>query len=151
VTASQTFKAGDWVLATTDGTLSIAAAASNDVGNVAVIGIAQADAADVLADSDQFPYGCPVLCPDESGEFVAAVYHGTAASAKLAATDIDPAASTKTLPLRNQGGQWVVNLENNGTNDRVVVMERHPAYPFDEVYGWFWCKLKPGSRQEAAS
>lgn len=151
VTASQTFKTGDWVYKVAAGTLSICASSGNDVGAILPWGRAMADAADVLNNSGSFPYGCPVEVPADNGEFVVAVYHSTAASAVLAATDIDGAASTITLPFRNQGGQWVANKENNGTNDLLVIMERHPRYPFSEPYGWFWARLKPAARLEAAS
>lgn len=151
VTASQTFKVGDWVYKDTAGTLAICAASGADVGAILPWGRAAADAADVLNNSALFPDGCPVDVPGYDGEFVVAVYHSTGASAVLAATDVDGAASTITLPLRNQGGQWVANKENNGTNDLLVIQSRHPKYPWSTQYGWFWAKLKPAARLEAAS
>lgn len=136
VTAAETFEPGDHVYLDGSGTLAIAAADGNDVGNIRLLGIAQAFAADCLANSRK----CPVLCPiNPAAEFLTAVYHSTGVSAVYAATDIDGAATTVTVPLRNQGGNWVANRENNSTNDRVVITERHDKYPYSTQYGWFWC------------
>lgn len=137
VTAGQTFVKGDWVYLVAAGTISIAAAAGNDVGNIKILGRAEANAADVLAQ----PTGrqlCPVAVPSDSGEFLVQLYHSTAASAVLAETGMD---APTVLPLRNQDGFWVANVENDGTNDRVVIVERHPKYAFSEQYGWFWARI----------
>lgn len=140
VTAAQTFKVGDHVYLDSSGTLAIAAAASNDVGNIKLLGIAMANAAQVLAKSGDEAL-CPVAVPVMgSGEFLTQLYHGTAASAVLAETAMDV---PTTLPLRNQGGLWVANVENNGTNDRVMILERDLKYPFSEQYGWFWASYMP--------
>lgn len=136
VTAAQTFKVGDHVYLDGSGTLAIAATSGNDVGNVKLVGIALANAADVLAESGDFAL-CPVKCPVVgSGEFLTQLYHSTAASAVLTAGGLD---TPSAFPLRNQGGLWVANVENDGTNDRVVITERSLEYPFSETYGWFWC------------
>lgn len=150
VTSGQTFKVGDWVYKDTAGTLAIAAASGADVGAVKIFGRALANAADILA----LPSGrqlCPVEVPGHDGQFVAAVFHSTGASAVLAQTDVDAAATTVTLPLRNVSGQWCINKENNGTNDCVVVMQRHPKYAWSEQYGWFWCQLMDANRHDNAA
>lgn len=134
VTAAQTFKVGDWVYLDSNGTLVIAAAASNDVGNVLLLGIASGNAVDYLALGTK----CPVDIPGPDAECLFALYHGTAASAVLAETTLDAPTS---LPLRNQGGQWVLNVENDGTNDRVVVTAFHPEYPAGTQYGWVWGRV----------
>lgn len=136
VTSGQTFKAGDHVYLDTSGTLAIAATSGNDVGNIKLLGIAKAAAADVLAESGDFAL-CPVYVPVVgSGEFLTQLYHSTAASAVMAESDLD---APKAYPLSNQGGRWVANVENDGTNDRVVIVERDLKYPYSETYGWFWC------------
>lgn len=147
VTAAQTFKAGDWVYLTDAGTISIAATASNDVGALDVLGIAQANAADCLTLSGDAAR-CPVSIPTENGEFLTQIYHSTGASATFAITDlgVGAAGAPSTYPLRNQGGVWVANKENNGTNDAVAIVERHQAYPYGEQYGWFWARLITGAR-----
>src|SRR5690348_3999373 len=71
VTAAQTFKVGDWVYLDSSGTLVIAAAASNDVGNVLLLGIAGANAADVL--DSNIPTAnqkCPVWVPQPGASFL---------------------------------------------------------------------------------
>lgn len=133
ITAAQTFKPGDWVYLTTAGALSIAAASGNDVGNIKLLGIARGDAAQLLLAG----VDCPVDMPQSGAEFLTQLYHSTAASAVLAASDLD---APTTLPLRNQGGRWVVNVENDNTNDRIQIVERHDQYPASEQYGWFWAR-----------
>jgi hypothetical protein len=136
VTAGQTFKAGDHVYLDGSGTLAIAATSTNDVGNVKLLGIALASAADILAQTGDFAV-CPVKVPvPGSGEFLTQLYHSTAASAVLTAGGLD---TPSAFPLRNEGGRWVANVETDGTNDRVVITERSLRYPFSEEYGWFWC------------
>lgn len=134
VTASQTFGVGDFVYLVAAGTASIAATASNDVGNVLVLGLARASAADCLASGRECPIWCPK--PGAAAWFLLPLYHSTAASAVLAASDLD---LPTTLPLRNQAGQWCANKENDGTNDRVTIRERHLMWPYSEAAGWFWC------------
>lgn len=138
VTAAQTFKVGDLVYLDSNGTLVIAAAASNDVGNVKIQGVALANAADILANPSGNLAECPVACPTRDAEIALQLYHSTAASAVYAASDQD---APITLPLRNQAGVWVANVENDGTNDRVQLTSRHKQYPFSEQYGWFWFKF----------
>lgn len=147
VTAAQTFKVGDHVYLDSSGTLAIAAAASNDVGNIKMLGIADANAVDILARTgDQAT--CPVKVPNSSnGLFLSQLYHGTPASAVLAETDMD---APITLPLRNQAGIWVVNVQNDGTNDRIVVVERHLKTAFADQYQWFWCKYDVTHRLDYA-
>lgn len=152
VTASQTFVAGDWVYKAAAGTLSIAAASGNNVNSsdLQLMGIALASAADVLAE----PAGrriCPVAVPLPGAQFLAPVYSATPASAVLAATDIDSEVSTHVLPLRNQGGIWCVDIDGNGTDDAVAIMERHPMYPFSERYGLFWCSIIPAALLSSAT
>lgn len=157
VTAGQTFKVGDWVYKVAAGTLSIAAAsgAAVDTSTAGVLpwGRALADAEDVLNNSSLFPYGCPVECPEYDGEFlVPVVGDATGATAALDATDLDGASSAITLPLVNVGGNvWAANEGGNGTDDCVLIVERHPRYPFGETYGWFWARIMPGERLESAS
>ena len=139
VTAAQTFVVGDWVYLDSSGTLAICATASNDVGNIKILGRALANASDILA----LPSGvavCPVSIPSDDGEFIIQLYHSTAASAVMAETAMDV---PTVLPLRNQGGLWVADVETDGTNDRVVIVERHPKYPHSEQYGWFWGRISP--------
>lgn len=144
VTASQTFKQGDFVQFADAGTVSIAATASNDVGNIR-FGIAGADAVPALADDVAIPVWIPT---PRISQIALPVYHGTAASAVLAATDRATAAGAYgiTLPLRNQAGVWVANLENNGTNDRLIYVEPVSADQYSEQYGMhWWAVLDAGS------
>lgn len=142
-TAAQTYVPGDFVYLDSSGTLAIAATSGNNVGNIEVLGISAHDAADVLA----FPStpierrnGVVAMPADNGSQFLTQVYHGTAASAVIAETDLDP---QLTLPLRNQGGLWVIDISADNTNDRVLVVERHDRYPWSEQYGWFWGSLMP--------
>ncbi len=156
VTAGQTFKVGDWVYKVAAGTLSIAAAsgAAVDTSTSGVVpwGRALADAATVLANSTLYPNGCPVECPGYDAEFlVAVVGDASGATAALDATDLDVASTKITLPLVNVSGQWCVNEAGNDTDDCVVITGRHPQYAFGEAYGWFWAKLMPAERIEAAA
>lgn len=139
VASGETFVKGDHVYLNTSGLLAIAAAADNDVGNVKTLGIADGNAADILAITDTGRRECPVLVPEsvEAGHFLTQVYHSTLSSATVAASDMD---APLTLPLRNAGGKWVANKETDGTNDRIVLVERHQKYAFGEAAGWFWAK-----------
>lgn len=142
-TAAQTYVPGDFVYLDSSGTLAIAAAASNDVGNLEILGISAHDAADVLALPStpiERRLGAVMVPADNTAQFLTAVYHSTGASAVIAETDLD---GQLTLPLRNQAGLWVVNLENDGTNDRCLVVERHDRYAWSTQYGWFWVNLMP--------
>ncbi len=141
VTAAQTFKAGDFLIYDAAGTISIAAAASNDVGDVKIFGIAKGNAAQLL---DMYGAGaeCPIAVPTPNSRVLLPVYHGTAASAVIAQTDMD---TPLTVPLRNQGGIWCANKQTNGANDRLLCLERHLQYPFSETFGWFWWKLIHGT------
>lgn len=156
VTAGQTFKVGDWVYKVAANTLSIAAASGaaidTSTSGVVPFGRALADAATVLNNSGLFPDGCPVECPGYDGEFVVAVVgDASGATAALDATDLDVASTKITLPLVNVSGQWCVNEAGNDTDDCVVLVERHPAYDWGEAYGWFWAKIMPAERIEAAT
>lgn len=135
VTAGQTFKQGDLVQFADAGTVSIAATASNDVGDIRW-GIAGADAAQALIDDKEID----VYIPRDGALICLPIYHGTAASAVLTAADRATAAGAYgiTLPARNQGGIWCANLENNGTNDCLTYVE--PAAPdqYSEQYGLHW-------------
>lgn len=146
VTAAQTFVVGDHVYLDGSGTLAICAASGNDVGNIELLGIAAANAADILARTGDQAL-CPVSVPGPGAEFLIQLYHGTAASAVLAASDMD---APPILPLRNQGGIWVANVENDGTNDRIVITERHLHDAFSTQYGWFWCKYDLTHRHDYA-
>lgn len=146
VTAAQTFVVGDHVYLDGSGTLAIAAVASADVGNIKTLGIAQANAVDILARSGDEAL-CPVSVPSYDGEFLIQLYHSTAASAVLAATDMD---APPILPLRNQAGIWVANVETDGTNDRVVITERHFHDAFSTQYGWFWARYDVTHRKDYA-
>lgn len=153
VTAGQTFNVGDWVYKVAAGTLSIAAASGAAVdtstAGVVLFGRALASASDVLNNSAAFPNGCPVDCPGYDGEFVTAVVgDASGATAALDATDLDGASSKIGLPLVNVSGQWCVNEAGDGTDDAVVLIERHPQYPWGEAYGWFWTKVMTGERLE---
>lgn len=134
--ASQTFKVGDW-LYLVSGKLTIAAAAGNDVGNIKLLGRAAAPATGV---TDTY---LPVEIADENAIFSLPMYHGTAGSAVTAVTDIGT-----DLPLRNQGGVWCVNKQNDGTNDRISVIEiDRSLYPVGEQYGVVLGKLLAAHRQ----
>lgn len=144
VTAAQTFKVGDWVGKDSSGTLIIAAAASNDYDSSTpglLWGIAQANAADILANPSGDLARCPVLVPGRDAEALFQVYHSTTASATIADTDIDGAAAPLKLPLRNQGGVWVLNKENDGTNDAFQITERYPGHSGTDTLPWVWAKL----------
>ena len=135
VTAAQTFVAGDLVQFADAGTVSIAATASNDVGNIRW-GIALAGAADALTDDRSIP----VAVPGDGAQILLPVYHGTAASAVLNATDRATAAGAYGigLPARNQGGVWCANLENDGTNDCLTYVEPLDPTQYGEQYGLHW-------------
>lgn len=148
VTAGQTFKMGDPVYRVEAGTISLAALnGSSDIDASAcrVLGFAGADAADCLTQSGDFAL-CPVDVPGENAEFVVFAYHSTAASAVLALTDmgVGTGGAPITLPLHAYGTapnyQWGANVETNGTDDTIVITERHPKYPYSEQYGWFWAR-----------
>lgn len=140
VTASQTFVVGDWVYLVS-GKLSIAATASNNVGNITLAGRALANAADVLAgtaghyDVDGV-WKCPIEVPSDDMEHLFQVYHSTVASAVIADTDVDDPMG---LPLRNQAGQWVLDKEADGTNDRFTIVER--VSDADDTYPFVWARL----------
>lgn len=135
VTAAQTFVAGDFVQFADAGTVSIAATASNDVGDIRW-GIALAGAADALTDDRSIP----VMIPGPGAEILLPVYHGTAASATLAAADRATAAGAYgiTLPARNQAGVWCANKENDGTNDCLTYVEPLDPTQYGEQYGLHW-------------
>jgi hypothetical protein len=140
VNAGQTFQVGDWVYLTGGG-LSICAAAGNNVGNITPLGRAEASAAAILA----LPSGmqvCPVSAADGDSEYLFAVYHSTAASAVTAMSQVG-----STFPLRNQGGQWVVDIEHAGTNDRILVTEIAKDFPAGTQYGYVYGKLIAANRQ----
>lgn len=153
VTAAQTFVAGDWVYKAAAGTISIAATSGNNVDSSALQlwGIALASAEQCLAQ----PAGrrtCPVSVPIGPGaQFLLPVYHATAASAVLAATDIDSESSKAILPLRNQGGIWCLGLAEDGTDDCVAVMERWEGHPFSEQFGLFWGSIIPAALLSSAT
>jgi len=149
--AGQTFKVGDWVGKDTSGTLVIAAAASYDYDSTTpglLWGIAQANAADILANPSGNLAKCPVLVPGRDAEALFQVYHSTTASAAIAATDMDGAAAPLKLPLRNQAGSWVLNKENDGTNDAFQITERYPAHSGTETLPYVWAKLLSGESLE---
>lgn len=131
ITAGQTFKAGDPVYLVAAGTLSICATSGNDVGNIQILGHAAGDAEWLLSKG----YDCEVMIPLSGFTILTQLYHSTAASAVLAAAAYD---APTTLPLRNQGGRWVANVETDGTNDRLVILERHNQYLVTEQYTWVW-------------
>lgn len=138
VTAGQTFKVEDWVYVTS-GALSIAATASNNVGNITLAGRALANAADVLAGTagiyDDGMWKCPVEVPADDQEFLFQVYHSTVASATISDTELGNGTG---LPLRNQAGQWVLDKEADGTNDRFNIVER--VSPAADTYPFVWAK-----------
>lgn len=152
VKAGETFKVGDWVGKNTDGELVIAAAADAEYDSTtpAVLwGMAMANAADVLAaPSGSDLARCPVKVPGRDGEALFQVYHSTTASATIANTDIDSAAAPVKLPLRNKGGQWVLNKETDGTNDAFQINERYPAHSGTDTLPYVWAKLLSSEAQE---
>lgn len=131
VASGQTFGVGDFVYLDANGQLTIAAAASNDVGNLRFAGISDGSAAQCLAESRKCGY-----IPLDGLVFTLPLYHSTASSATLAENETD---TPLTLPLRNQGGIWCLNKENNGTNDRFVVLGLSPASVFGENYTLVEC------------
>ena len=139
VNTDETFTKGDWVYISS-GKLSICAAAGNDVGNISLLGRSLANAEDV---ANSISGLCPVEIADDTAEFAFPIYHGTAASAVTANADIGA-----TYPLRNQGGIWGLNKENDGTNDRIKVTEVDLSrYPLGEQYGVVWGKVIAANRQ----
>lgn len=141
VTAAQTFKVGDWVGKDTNGTLVIVAAASNDWDGstpAKIWGIAMANAVDVLAAPSGDLQQCPVMVPGRDAEFLSQIYHATPASAVIADSALD---APTTLPLRNQGGVWVLSLANDGTNDVCQITSRYIGHSGTDQYPWCWCKL----------
>lgn len=144
VTAAQTFKVGDWVGKDASGTLIIAASSGSDYDSTTpglLWGIAQANAADILANPAGDLARCPVMVPGRDGEALFQVYHSTTASATIADTDIDGAAAPLKLPLRNQSGNWVLNKENDGTNDAFQITERYPGHSGTDTLPYVWAKL----------
>lgn len=151
VTAAQTFKVGDWVGKDSSGTLIIAAAADAEYDSTTpglLWGIAQANAADILANPSGDLAKCPVKVPGRDGEALFQVYHSTTASATIADTDIDGAATALKLPLRNKGGQWVLNKETDGTNDAFQITERYLGHSGTETLPYVWAKLLSGESLE---
>lgn len=146
-TAGQTYKVGDHLILGAAGTLEIAAAdtAAYDASGLAsYCGISEHDAVDVLALPStpiERRLGRVAIPVDSSSQFLVAAYHGTPASAVIAATDLDPAAGPFVLPLKNVAGQWVADVENDGTDDSIQIVERHDKYPYSTAFGWFWAKV----------
>ena len=133
--SSQSFKAGDFVYRVS-GKLTICAAASNDVGNISILGRAVSPATGTVDTK------LPVEIATDVSEFLFLMYHGTAASAVTAVTD-----PGTTLPLRNQAGTWAVNKQNDGTNDRILITEVSEDYPVGEQYGFVWGKVLAANRE----
>lgn len=135
VTAGQTFKQGDLVQFADAGTVSIAATAGNAVGNIRW-GVAGCDAAQALIDDKEID----VYLAGDGAQICLPVYHGTAASAVLTAADRATAAGAYgiTLPVKNVGGVFVADLENDGTNDCLTLVEPVSPDQYSEQYGLFW-------------
>lgn len=110
-TAAQTYVAGDWLIWSGSGTVSIAAAAGNAVGATDLVGMSLHSAADVLALEDTKARRGPVLLPKASCNFVLPAGGNSAASAPSAATisltDLD--ASTTYDLVRATTGAWQVS------------------------------------------
>jgi hypothetical protein len=126
ITAGQTFKPGDPVYLDTNGTLAIAATSGNDVGNIKIVGISQGDATQLLLEGLK----CSVAIPTPSSRWL------------LTEANLDLG---NTYPLRNQGGIWCLNVENNGTNDRMTAMSFHDEYLPGTTYGWVYSKFMHGT------
>lgn len=142
IKSGETFKPDDLVYLDANGELTVAAAASASVGNVKLAGLSKGYAADLLT---QFGSGaeCPVATPTPTSEILLPVGHGTASSATVAANEMD---TPLTVPIaRDANGIWYADKENNGTNDRLLCAERHPAYAHGERFGWFWWKFIHGT------
>jgi hypothetical protein len=135
VTADQSFKEGDLVQFADAGTVSIAATPGNAVGNIR-FGIAGAGAADALANDTPIP----VYIPRDGAEICLPVYHGTPASAVLTEDDRATAAGQYgiTLPIKNVGGVWVADKQNDGTNDCITLVGPDSDDQYNEQYGLFW-------------
>lgn len=133
--ASQSFKEYDFVYRVS-GKLTICAAASNDVGNISILGRAMAKASGVVDTR------LPVEIATDVSEFLFVMYHGTPASAVTAVTD-----PGTTLPLRNQAGVWCVNKQNDGTNDRILLTAIDGTYDVGEQYGYVWGKVLAANRE----
>lgn len=138
VASGETFKRGDHVMLNSSGLLVIAAAADANVGAVKVLGIANGNAADILLNPVAARRECPVLVPlVDGGYFLTQIYHGTFASATIAATDMDAPPSYE---MRNAGADGWLADKSVATNAVLTLVERHEAYPFGETGGWFWAK-----------
>ena len=148
-TAGQTYKVGDHLIMGTGGTLEIAAAdtAAYDASGLdTYLGISGHDAVDVLAlpsTPTERRLGMVQIPTDSSSQFLVAAYHGTPASAVIAATDLDV---PLILPLKNVGGTWVADVENDGTDDSIQILERHDKYPYSTAFGWFWATMTRAER-----
>ena len=139
VNTGQTFVKGDWVYIVT-GKLSIAAVAGSAVDDTPILGRALAGAVDSLNSTSGL---CPVEIADDTAEFAFPIWHGTAASAVTANADVGT-----DLPLKNQGGVWVVNKQADGTDDRIKITEIDVSrYPVGEQYGVVWGKVLAAWRQ----
>ncbi len=134
-TAAQTFGYGDWLIWNAAGTVSIAAAAGNAVGNVDIVGRSLGSAADVLAISDTKARRVPVLVPRMNTEFVFPLIAAaaTTAVATLALTDLDSTAKTD-LDLVNTGVGWALAADT-ATNPKFRVMGLWGEDELNNAYG----------------
>lgn len=118
------------------GKVTICAVASNEVGNISILGRAAAKASGVVDTM------LPVEVSIDGSEWLLPVYHGTPASAVLAVTDVG-----LTYPMRNQGGVWCFNKQTVGTNNRFKLTSIDSQYPVGEVYGTAWGNVAAANRQ----
>lgn len=133
-TAAQTFKWGDFLKWNAAGTVDIAAAAGNAVGNVDLIGMSLGSAADVLAFTDTKARRVPVAIPRMNTEFVLPLVATTAEdTATLALTDLDNTAKTDLDLFYSTNSRWVLSADT-ATNAKFRIVglfgedERNNSY-----------------------
>lgn len=142
VTAAQTFVVGDYVYEVS-GKLSICATTGNDVGAINIAGRSLGNATEVLANPAGSPVAtCPIDPANDGSQFLSYAYSATPSSAITAITQVGSA-----YPLINNAGQWGYDIDNAGTNNRVIVKELHPQYPVGTQYGWAWINVLTANRQ----
>jgi hypothetical protein len=139
IASGQTFDVDDLLYLDSNGLLTVAAAAGAAVGDVKLVGVSKGNAVRLLA-----AYGSGAECPVSvivpgSSQILMPVGHTTAASAVIAASETD---APLTVPIaRGATGIWYADKEHNGTNDRLIWVERDLAYPFSETFATHWWKF----------
>ncbi len=138
--SGQTFVKGDVVLLDANGQLIVGAAVgSNIAASKKPWGIANENAADALA-QESGRQQCSITVPiHTSAQWLTQVTHGTTASAVIPDTILD---TPTTLPLKRvAAGQFAADLEHDGTDDYVVIVERAQGFSGTDTMPYVWVQF----------